>query len=70
MKFNLRGMAPISVITFFLVVISLSTLVIAGWVQNISKLLEMLGGDITAMLVVRIVGIPFAPLGVILGWFY
>ena len=40
-----------------------------GWVMNIVKFVGMLDGGITAMFIARIVGIFFAPLGGILGFF-
>ena len=39
-----------------------------GWVANIVKLVNMADGGLTAMLVVRVVGIFFAPLGVVMGF--
>lgn len=39
-----------------------------GWVMNIVKLVGMLGGDITAMFIARIVGVAIAPLGAVLGF--
>lgn len=39
-----------------------------GWVLNIIKLVAMIDGGITAMFVLRIVGIFAAPLGAILGF--
>lgn len=41
---------------------------IIGWVLNIIALLGT-GADITAMFVLRCIGIFVAPLGAILGWF-
>lgn len=41
-----------------------------GWVMNIVKFIYMLDYGITAMFIARIVGIFFAPLGSILGWFF
>ena len=41
---------------------------IGGWVANIVKLIGILDGGITVMLVVRIVGIFAAPLGAIVGY--
>lgn len=40
-----------------------------GWVANIFKLLDMLGGEVTAMFIARVVGVFAAPLGAILGFF-
>ena len=41
---------------------------VVGWVLNIVKLVELAGGDVTAMFVLRIVGIFVGPLGCILGY--
>ena len=42
---------------------------IFGWFANIYKFFGMLGGEVTALFVARIVGIFAAPLGVVLGYF-
>lgn len=42
---------------------------LVSWVVNIVKFVGMLGGEVTAMFIARIVGMPFFPLGVVLGWF-
>lgn len=39
-----------------------------GWILNIIKFVGMLGGEVTTMFLVRIVGIFFAPLGGVLGF--
>ena len=41
---------------------------IGGWVANVSKLLGMFDGDVTAMFIARIVGVFMAPLGAVLGY--
>ncbi len=51
-----------------LLVISLIILSMGGWVANVVKFVGMLGGDVTAMFVARIVGIFAVPLGIILGY--
>lgn len=51
-----------------LLVISLIILAMGGWIANVVKFVGMLGGDVTAMFVARIVGIFAAPLGIILGY--
>lgn len=43
-------------------------LAIGGWIANIVKLVEAASDPITAFFIARIVGIFFAPLGVILGY--
>lgn len=44
-------------------------LLVGSWLANIVKFVGLLGGEVTAMFIARIVGIPFAPLGMVLGWF-
>ena len=51
-----------------LLVISLIILAMGGWIANVVKFVGMLGGDVTAMFVARIVGIFAVPLGIILGY--
>lgn len=58
------GFSTIAAIIGFVVLLA----AIGGWVANIVKLIGMLDGSITAMLVVRIVGIFAAPLGAIVGY--
>lgn len=41
---------------------------IIGWVMNIVKLVAIIGGDVTGMMILRAVGIIVAPLGVVLGY--
>jgi len=40
-----------------------------GWIANIAKLILMLDGPITAMLIARVVGIFAVPFGAIIGFF-
>lgn len=58
-------------------IVSLSTMLLfltigvaaaIGWVMNIIKLLALIGGEITAELIVRGIGVFFAPLGAVAGW--
>lgn len=51
-----------------LLVISLIILSMGGWVANVVKFVGMLGGDVTAMFIARIVGIFAVPLGIVLGY--
>lgn len=44
-------------------------LAIGGWIANVVKLVGLLGGEITAMFIARIVGIFMAPFGAVLGFF-
>lgn len=46
----------------------MALMVLGGWILNIIKMFGMLGGDVSAMLIARIVGIILAPLGAILGY--
>ena len=39
-----------------------------GWVVNIIALVNMIPGPIEALMLLRIVGLFFAPLGAVLGW--
>jgi hypothetical protein len=55
--------------TFFgLICIGLWAAAIGGWIANIVKVFGMLGGDVSAMFIARLVGIFAAPLGAILGF--
>ncbi|MDR6455518.1 hypothetical protein [Variovorax paradoxus] len=44
-------------------------LAVGSWIANIVKFVGLLGGEVTTMFIARMVGIPFAPLGMVLGWF-
>lgn len=39
-----------------------------GWILNIIKLITSVSDPITAMFILRCVGVLFAPLGGLLGW--
>lgn len=54
---------------FELMVVVLVVAGLGGWIANIVKFVGMLDGAVTAMFIVRIVGIFFAPLGSVLGFF-
>ncbi len=43
-------------------------LLIGGWIANVVKLVGMVDGGITAMLVIRIVGVFAPPVGGVLGY--
>lgn len=43
-------------------------LMVGGWIANIVKLVGAINDPITAMFILRCVGIPAGPLGVILGF--
>ena len=57
--------AAAAVIVYLLVAIAL----FVGWVLNVVAIFSLLGGDITAELVIRIVGVFAFPLGGIVGYF-
>jgi len=40
-----------------------------GWVINLVSLVQSLGGDVTTLFIARCVGVVFAPLGAVLGFF-
>lgn len=44
-------------------------LAIFGWIANIFEMIGLLDAGFSAWLFARIIGIFFAPLGAILGWF-
>lgn len=50
-------------------VIILWILGIIGWVMNIVDIISMMSGELTAMLIIRLVGVFVFPLGAILGYF-
>ena len=41
-----------------------------GWVLNVIALIQLLDGDLTAMFIVRLIGVVVPPLGSILGLFF
>lgn len=43
---------------------------IIGWFMNVFDLLHMVGGEVTTLFILRVVGLVVAPLGSILGWFF
>lgn len=54
--------------------VALSTLLLVlaaavGWVLNIAKIVGTINDPLTAMLLLRVFGVPFFPLGCVLGWF-
>ena len=54
----------------FLLVVAGLGLVLYGWVLNILSLIQsaVAGSEFTLLIVLRAVGVFFAPLGAILGW--
>ena len=61
---NQKGFSAIQ-----LLVVIVFILGIAGWFMNIFDLIGMLDGPINAMFIARCVGVFFAPLGSVLGYF-
>ncbi len=43
-------------------------LAVSGWIANIIKLIAIIDGQVTGMMIFRIVGVIAAPLGSILGF--
>lgn len=58
------GFTALEALVLFLIVAGFG-----GWIANIVKFVGMLGGEVTAMFIARIVGIFAAPLGAVLGYF-
>ena len=55
---------------FYVAVILLGLAGIYGWINNIITICNYdFGGEITGMIVVRIIGIAVAPIGAIIGYF-
>lgn len=40
-----------------------------GWVMNVGKLVAGIADPISLLTILRIIGIPFFPLGWVIGWF-
>jgi len=63
---GMRNQDGYTVVELVWVVVVLAGII--GWVINIVKLVGMIGADISAELVIRAVGIFFAPLGAVMGY--
>jgi len=63
---GMRNQDGYTVVELVWVVVVLAGII--GWVINIVKLAGMIGADISAELVIRAVGIFFAPLGAVMGY--
>jgi hypothetical protein len=61
-------MSPLKAAALVLFYISTMAFLIFGWVLNLVKLIAIIGGDVSAMFVARLLGVAFFPLGVVLGW--
>lgn len=55
-------------IVWGVIVFTLAVAGVGGWIANIVKLAWSLNDALTAMTLLRIVGIPVAPLGAVLGY--
>lgn len=55
---------------FILACLGFIITMLTGWVLNIFALIAMIDGGVTAMFIVRILGVVVAPLGSILGLFF
>jgi len=53
---------------FGLAYVAFIVLAVIGYVMNLVKLVGMMDGGVTAMLVIRLVGIVAAPFGALIGW--
>lgn len=42
---------------------------VIGWIMNIAKIVATVADPITGLLILRCIGVVFAPLGAVLGWF-
>lgn len=52
-----------------LAVIMLVVTVIGGWIANVVAIVNTVGDPLSAMFILRCIGVFFAPLGVVLGFF-
>lgn len=55
-------------IFFLLFLVLASIMAIVGWIANIVKLFHMTVDPVTTELILRIIGIPFGPLGAVMGF--
>ena len=55
---------------FIVACLGFALTMLTGWVLNIFALIAMIDGGVTAMFIVRILGVVVAPLGSILGLFF
>lgn len=49
--------------------VAVLVLAVIGYVMNLVKLVGMMDGGVSAMLIIRLVGIVAAPFGALIGWF-
>lgn len=46
-----------------------TVLAIIGWIMNVFTIFTLWAGDVTAELIIRLVGVPVPFIGAIAGWF-
>lgn len=68
MKVTYKAKSDMGAILASLVFLGLIIAALSGWVMNIITIAHSNFGDLTGLLVLRVVGIFVAPLGAILGW--
>ncbi len=51
------------------VLLTIITALLIGWVMNIIEIVDTVDAELTGMFILRCIGVFFAPLGGILGWF-
>jgi hypothetical protein len=56
---------PVFFVCAYLTILVLSVI---GWVMNIINIVNALGGELGALFIAQCIGVPFGPLGAILGW--
>jgi hypothetical protein len=59
---------PLAALALVLAYVAVIAALVWGWVLNVVSLVGMLDGGITSLLVVRIAGVFFIPLGAVLGF--
>jgi len=64
----MRRSNDISGILGFFIIVALLLVALAGWVMNIIEIYNHVNEPVTGMFVLRLIGVVFAPLGMVLGW--
>lgn len=67
---NLSTVFKVLPVSTLFAVIAFIIAALAGWVMNIIALVHSIPSGVDVLLVLRVVGIPVGPLGVVLGWFF
>jgi len=52
-----------------LLIVLIALICLCSWIANIVKFCGLFGGEVTQMFIARGIGIVFAPLGAVLGFF-